>query len=136
MLVFDRLNINMTTVLDKEQVLSRLKTNKEEHEKIYKEAVFGFKERCEKQLSKALEKCNGTEDIYLSLRAPRNYGSAYETAIEMVEFNKREEIELSANEFAMFMQDRWDWMDDFLNSSIDYNSSMAIGKAFKTGKKK
>jgi hypothetical protein len=117
------LEIDMTTTIEKEKVLARLRANREEHQKIYKEAVAGFKDTAVTKLKVLLKKCSGTESIYLSIDAPKDHTDAYDTVIEMLEMTTKDEVTLGATEFAMFMQDRWSWMERFLSSSADYSAT-------------
>ena len=47
------------------------------------------------------------------LPAPVNNSSAYEEAIALMEWETKEEIELSFPEFECFIQDKWDWKEEF-----------------------
>ena len=116
-------NIDLTINVNKEELLKKLKVNLEEHKKIYKEAVEGFKDHAKKELDSLLSRCDGRQNIYLSLAAPEDHSSAYKTVIGMLEMANDEEIELGAAEFRNLVEDQWDWMENWLLSNSAYSGT-------------
>ena len=60
------------------------------------------------------------EAVRCDLVAPKNFSDAYEQAIEMLEWEERDEVELSSYEFRCFVMDKWDWQDEFVASNARY----------------
>ena len=116
-------SFDLKVTVKKIELLDRLKVNLLEHKQIYKEAVEGFKIHARKQLEDLLGRCNGKEQIYLSLSAPEDHSSAYTTVIGMLEMATDTEIELSAKEYRNLVEDKWDWMEDWLLSNRAYSST-------------
>lgn len=56
----------------------------------------------------------------ISLKVPQSYADAYSAAIDMAEFDVREELELSGAEFQCFCRDVWDWSHEFEVTNSTY----------------
>lgn len=138
-----------TTVVDRAKLLARLKDNRDAHVAEYEAAVEGYlslaREKIKEQYAAALAEldkarvraeqelevfdpakaqdsivfCRG---ISFNLTAPRCYQDAYDQAIEMLEWDTREVVELNATEFRCFVMNKWDWMQSFKAVSETYNS--------------
>jgi len=129
-----------TTMVKTAELLETLKKNREEHVKEYEEAVAGYLEEARKRLEGEFEKAKGElqkayqrtqreletfdptkaqdtivfcKGISFTLTAPRNFVDAYDQAIQMMEWETREEVELNTTEFRCFIMNKWDWMQEF-----------------------
>lgn len=140
-----------TVVINKERLLIQLLANKEKHVKEYEEALAGYKEMAsqklreayedakvalEKNLTKGLAKLDEfdpdddefssyltlVEARHVNLPVPQNYEEEYESAIQMVQWDTRSELELTHAEFNCFVRDKWDWTSDFFSTTAIYNS--------------
>lgn len=142
---------NRTTIVSRTELLARLKLNREKHRSEYEQAVAAYPEQLRRKLRVAVEnavtKLNrewarvgaqlddmSAEDVpgqpdviklcdsvYAKLPTPRSYDREYEAAIEMIEWDKRDLIELTYAEFQCFVRDIWDWSDEFKMSVSEYN---------------
>ncbi len=135
------------TVVSTSKLLNTLKANRDAHVKEYKAAVEGYLEeafiRLEKkyveaqhELRKAFERTKHelesfdpskasdtvvfSRGISFNLVAPRNYVDAYDQAIQMMEWETRGEVELNSTEFRCFVMNKWDWMEEFKQSTVSY----------------
>lgn len=129
-------------------LIKKLKLNRTQHLQEYNESVEGYLEiaktkivdkfqEAKKKLKDAYENalselekfdpskasdtivfCRG---ITFDLVAPRCYVDAYDQAIEMLEWETREEVELNSTEFRCFVMNKWDWMESFKSVSAIYN---------------
>lgn len=140
-----------TVVINKERLLTQLLANKEKHVREYEEALAGYKEMAsqklreayedakvalEKNLTKGLAKLDEfdpdddefssyltlVEARHVNLPVPQNYEEEYESAIQMVQWDTRPELELTHAEFNCFILDKWDWTSDFFSTTAIYNS--------------
>jgi hypothetical protein len=136
-----------TTVVKTAQLLETLKKNRADHLREYEKAVSGYLsearrrlegefEKAQVELQKAFRRTQQELEIFdpkkttdtivfcrgisFTLTAPRNFVDAYDQAIQMMEWETREEVELSVTEFRCFVMNKWDWMEDFKMSTIDY----------------
>ena len=137
-----------TTVVKTSDLLEKLRKNRDNHVAEYEEAVEGYldaareklaeqHEKAKKEVEKAFQRTSEelsrfdpskAEDtivfcraITFALTAPRSFVDAYEQAIEMMEWETRETVELNTTEFRCFIMNKWDWMEEFKSVSEMYN---------------
>lgn len=117
-------SIKMTTTVDRKKLLETLKSNLERHTAIVQEAKNGYIEKAKKALEKKLNqlKENKIVSLTFTLYPPTDYSEIYKSAIQMLEWNSSESVELHAGEFRQLVQDEWDWTDSFLASSMQYSN--------------
>jgi hypothetical protein len=102
-------------------LLETLKTNLEAHRKEYLEGLEGWKKKASKELRKHLKLVrDGKQPPYLSMPAPKSHEQYYTRAIAMLEMAENEDIQLSPTDFQHFVQDEWDWKDQFMTVSNSY----------------
>lgn len=116
-------NIKMTTTVDVQSLLDKLRYNLEKHSLIVKEAIAGYVDRAQKELLRRLEdlrsgKCVG---LSFSLAPPSDHSECYRTTIKMLEWSKDATVVLQADEFRQLVLDEWDWTDNFLHSNSTYS---------------
>ena len=109
----------------KEDVLKRLRTNRATHAKIVVEARKGYVSLARKALElrlKQIEKGRIVE-LQFNLRAPLDYTSEYDTAIEALTWHTGDEITLTAQQVRNLIMDKWDWADMFLTTNAFYSQT-------------
>ena len=113
------LNLNMEMNVPREKLLMELRVNRSRHKEIIKEARVSYVAKAEKVLLAKLGQIKEGNIVQLSfsLRPPQDYTTAYDTAIQMLEWSTDETVAISASEFRKLAMDEWDWMDDFLLSN-------------------
>lgn len=97
---------NRTILLKRTNLMAKIKENKEAHIKDYEEAVIAYRKEAAEQLEnqrKALEE--GKLDIKLNLVEPVNKAEEYDKTWEMFDWEIKEDIELSQQEFREYVQD-------------------------------
>lgn len=120
------------TNIQKEVLISILKTNLEDHKKIYEEAKVGFLEKAAEQLAKTtknFQNNDGTKSVYINMAAPTNNIKEYERAIRMLELTQDTVIELEEFEFNQLVMDDWGWKKKFLVDNASYSLTAASGLA-------
>ena len=119
------LNLNMKVSCRREEVLERLKANRQRHVELVKEAREGFRLKGIEVLEARLAqlKAGKVVSLTISLPLPQDYTSAYDTVIEMLELHQAAEISLTASEFRALVQDEWDWRTTFVSSNALYSTS-------------
>ena len=102
-------------LIKKDNLLGVLHKNLELHQKVYKEAAELFHGNYTAELKKMAEKAlkENKFQMHVSLNEPANHEDDYNTAIQMIEADCREEIELEFEEFAQFYLNKWGWMASF-----------------------
>jgi len=123
-----RFGMAMTTKVKKADLLETLKKNRDQHHKIFEEALEGYRKEMEATLETALELVKKGKRIVhrISLPVPTNETSSYDTAIKMLEMGTEDVIELSAQDFACLVEDKWEWRDAFLTSNSSYSETARV----------
>jgi hypothetical protein len=120
------LGIKLNVTVNAADLIDKLIANREAHAAMYAEAVAGFKAAARRKLEKALDKCDGRQDLFVSLKAPQNYTSAYDTAIHALEMHLDDgntSIPLDASTFRKLAEDQWDWTDAWLVANAPYSQT-------------
>lgn len=114
---------NRTILLKKEDLIAKIKENKENHIKEYNDAVVAYKEEALRQLAVQTSKVReGALDAKLELVTPVNNEENYDKIIEMFEWDVRDEVELSQDEFLEYVQDETQFARDAKFSNTFYSS--------------
>ena len=124
-----------TVKVKKARLMETLRSNLEIHRKEYKEARAGFEEarrHAYSELSKASQHASDADsekarqdaaqswNNVMRLDDPKDHSESYEQAIALMEWETRDEIELSINDFESYVRDRWDWQHHFKMSHANY----------------
>lgn len=114
----------------KDKLMETIKSNRNEHRRIFEEAIEGWKERVTKDLETAAEEAKAGRSfrIRFNLPKPEDHTKDYDAVIDLLEFSLDDEFELSFNEFNQYVRDEWGWQTDFLNTSMSYGSMSATDK--------
>lgn len=118
----------------KEELLEKLKANREKHIADYKEACKGYvvavKEALEAGQTAIADRlvvlgAEGVDDLNLhrisfDVLQPKSHEKAYNQVIQMLEMSVDDELNLEADQFACYVMDDWDWKRDFDNASLHY----------------
>lgn len=102
----------------KDELLKKLRENKEQHRTIFLKAIELFREEAIRVFEKNLEaaKSNKPFQVKLNIERPRDHTEEYQRAIEMLEWSTKDEVEISEQDFKCFVQDNWDWQTLFLSN--------------------
>lgn len=120
-----RFGINLEVTCNKKEVLDTVKQNREEHIKIVQEAKIGYVEKARALLEEKLHllKEGKVGRILIDLQYPLDHTSEYDTIIKMLTLHIGDDIILGANEVQMFVEDKWDWTDQFLHHNSAYSGT-------------
>ena len=121
------LGVEMQVECNVETVLDILRKNKAEHADMVKEAKEGYLKAAEAHLKKELLRLKDGQikGLYVRLDAPKDYTSEYKTVIKMLEMHTDDTITMNANEVRMFIEDKWDWRQDFIGTNSAYSTKTA-----------
>lgn len=113
--------------IKKGPLLEKIKENRIDHEKIYKEAMAGYQRECVKFLIKKLADAQAGEvSMRCDLVRPFNNLKEYDRIISMLEWCEDELIELTQHEFSQYVLDQWEWQERFLTSNSVYSARAFI----------
>ena len=110
--------------LDTKEVLAKVKANRQEHEETFNEAVEGYKAKAVERLTELIEQVQEdySTKLYTNLNVPKNFLSSYDRAIRMLEASNSEKIVLDESDYSKYMDDDWEWKDDFRISNAGYTT--------------
>lgn len=115
----------MKTVVKKEDLMDKIKSNRDKHHAIFVEAVEAYhKEALRRLEEKKQEILSGkVVNILIHIPVPEDHTHDYNRAIEMIEMDVREEIELGEEEFAQYVMDDWEWKRQWIGNTLSYTAS-------------
>lgn len=114
--------------VNKADLIAKLRTNRDEHKAIYDEAVSVYKERfireAEKFLMESLEYAKRGEPFkqMVWLPVPEEHTADFDRALEMLEWEVDDEVELSEYEFSQLVQNEWGWAKNFASNTTSYTA--------------
>ncbi|HXP52466.1 MAG TPA: hypothetical protein VN922_21105 [Bacteroidia bacterium] len=113
-------------------LLAALKENLEIHQREYQEAVFEYRRKLYKDLTKAAEMVGlegklmlsdeELKNIRVQFSFPPNYEQSYLDVIEMLEMSIDETINLDSQHFKMYIKNQWSWMGGFQALKMSYSA--------------
>jgi len=116
-----------TVRVEKSKLLNVILVNKAKHVAEYISARKIFIDDAIEKLQSMLDAARGHGKIIqsLGLIEPQCYVSEYDTVIKMLEMGVDEYIELTQQEFQQYVEDKWQWRNQFLASTSVYNNKLA-----------
>ena len=113
----------MTITANRDELLIKLRENRDEHGQIVAEAREGYMKRAHEALKKRLSQLGEGKivSLHFSLQPPQDHTRVYDTAIRMLELHTEETITLTAQQVRHLEMDEWDWMDSFLETASRYS---------------
>lgn len=115
---------NRTITVVKSDLIAKIKENKENHINEYNRAVILYKEEALRQLENLkLLVSRGELGIKLNLVTPVNNSDNYDRIIEMFEWEVKDTVDLTQNEFLEYVQDETDFAIAAKLSNSTYSSS-------------
>lgn len=111
----------------KDEILSKLRTNREKHSVIVAEARKGYVDKARASLRERLDQLESGKIVSLtfSLDPPQDHSSVYDTAIQMLELATDDVIELDSVQVRNLVMDQWDWSTRFLAVNAAYSETAA-----------
>lgn len=108
--------------INQEKLLEILRENRETHKADYEDAYKGYLETCKEKLEQLLEEFNAgdRETVQWSQIPPQNQVKDYDRVIRMLELSVDDEVELTVDEFANYVQDDWHWKESWALSNSHY----------------
>ena len=109
----------------KDEILAKLRTNRETHATIVAEARKGYVERARESLRERLDQLESGKIVSLafSLEPPQDHSDVYDTAIQMLELATDDVIEMDSTQVRTLVMDQWDWSRQFLTSNAQYSAT-------------
>jgi hypothetical protein len=127
-----------TVVVDRSRLASTLANNLETHQREYLEARSGYESKRLELIRKLSDVSlaaykNNTEatrkavheayNEFAQLEKPVDHSDEYKQAIRLMEWETRDKIELSINDFECYVEDNWQWKHQFKAAHANYSIS-------------
>lgn len=126
-----------TVIVERKRLQDTLRTNRETHKTEFKESMEGFESarldliyKVKEQAGLASERNNKANrqkvheayNEFSRLEKPQDHSDDYTQAIALMEWETREQVELSVEDFERFVRDNWSWQRGFKASLRAYTS--------------
>ena len=113
--------------VDKAQLIGKVQNNRDDHRKIFEEAVEGYKKEGVRLLEEHIEriKKGKLERVYVSLPEPEDHTSDYDRVLKMLEMHTGHEVTIDEDSFASYVMDDWSWKRQFLQTNSAYSVTAA-----------
>ncbi len=119
-------NDEFKVTVSKDDLLSTLQANRDEHEKEFTEADAAYRKVVAKELQRRLLLVESGAEFDLFFRdlvQPKSHVDDFDTAIEMLEWHRQSDITLSREEFKKYVRNEWDWLENFKALHAGYTTA-------------
>ena len=108
--------------VDKDKLLTKMRENRDNHRKVFEEALSGWEQNVLDELKKAVRDAKARKQFrtFFSLPQPEDHTAEYDAAISQVEWEVGGVIDLTQQQFSQFILDDWGWKPDFLGNTASY----------------
>lgn len=143
-----------TVRVNRLKLLETLKANRQKHLEVFDAAMAGYKELALQKVEEAFAGLEARlearkadmvariqtftpetadqfsdylvilEQVAVDLKKPVSYVGAYDAAIDMADFDIRDDLDLSGAEFQCFCRDVWDWTYEFSAVNARYTEKL------------
>lgn len=113
-----------TVKVDKAQLITKLRENKEKHGTDFKESMNGYWDAFGRELTKMQERVKARDlnvEHTVRLTRPKDHTDEYERAIQMLEWEQEKQVVLSINDFNCYVLDDFDWKEEFEGTKALYS---------------
>lgn len=113
----------MEVTVKRVNLLEKLRANREQHRKIFEEALEGYKVKVIEVLEQRLEEAKAGKryNACINLTQPVDQTREYDRAIAMFDMSVDDEVTLSERQFQCLVLDDWDWKRNFIFSNAAYS---------------
>ena len=114
-----------TLKFKKASLLEKIKENRESHRRIFLEALDGYRRKASAILENNLKDLRENRKIssVIKIPVPKDQTRQYDRVISMLENTIQDEIELTGLEYGRYVQDDWEWKEEFLISNATYSET-------------
>lgn len=116
-----------TVNVNRNDLLSVLKKNREQHLQEYLEARAGYQVKAIKQMKQNLKQARQGGEIiqHLGLVVPLNYTDHYDIVIGMLEMDVNPHVELTQDDYNRYVMDNWDWKGSAMMANSHYSATLS-----------
>lgn len=116
--------------VNRTELLVRIKTNRDEHRKLFLKAQEGYRAAIIEELDRMLQEARDGKEIrrHISLPEPQDHTLDYDRVIDMLQMSQDNIIEIADHEFDQFVRDNWSWKGAFDTTSAMYSTRINASK--------
>jgi hypothetical protein len=113
--------MELITVI-KTDLVDKLRANRDEHRAMFLTAQERYREAMIAEMDRALEEMRNGGEIRraFSLPVPEDHTEDFNTAIEMLEWDQGETVQLGFHDFQQYVQNQWGWRASFAANTSSY----------------
>lgn len=113
--------------VNKVALVSTLKKNRDNHRKIFLEAVDGYKKTIIKELEFRLEQAKKGKRVehFINIQQPQDQTRDYDRVLGMLDMSLDTEVDLTEQDYQAYVLDDWGWKKNFLHSNALYSKTAA-----------
>lgn len=118
---YARSGITMKVNVNRQALIAKLGVNRTAHEKKFCEAYLMYEEIYRNSLRDRLD---GTVrfDEPINIQKPTEFLDRYDTAIGMLTMAVDETVELTADQYRSYVEDKWEWSSLFERTTMSYTA--------------
>ena len=113
-----------TYTVKKKRLLKKLIKNRDAHRAEFLRAQVKFRERVIEHLDQRLADAKAGKNVrlYIDLPEPKDYTDSYQAAIDGLNWEIADEVELDTREFNQLVRNQWAWVADFAANTQAYTT--------------
>ena len=111
-----------TVRVDRDEFLVKVKANRERHRTVFDGALAGYSTRLTRELERRIHDLRRGRriDQYIGLPEPEDHTDDYDRVITMAEMSVSDVLDLTEDEFGMYIMDQWQWKQSFSETADRY----------------
>ena len=108
--------------VEKTEFIEKVRDNRDRHREVFERALAGYRERMTAELERRIHDLRRGRRVeqYIALPEPEDHTGDYDRVLTMAEMSIHDTVELSEDEFAMYVMDQWRWKQDFTETTARY----------------
>jgi hypothetical protein len=108
--------------LDRAEFVTKVQHNRDQHRSVFERALEGYRDRWTQELERRLKDVRRGCSVDQSFRLPEpeDHTDDYDRILTMARMQIDDTIELTEDEFAMYVMDQWSWKSSFTSTTSRY----------------
>lgn len=108
--------------VNRDEFLLRVRENRNSHRGVFEEALGGYRSRLLAEFERRVRDLHRGRHVnqYIGLPEPEDHTDDYDRILAMAEMSIDDSLELTEDEFGMYVMDQWRWKQSFSDSTARY----------------
>lgn len=110
------------SLVDRDEFVNGVGHNRDNDRAVFEEALEGYRKRLTTELERRIHDLKRGRHVeqYIGLPEPEDHTGDYDRILAMAEMSVADTLELTEDEFAMYVMDQWRWKQSFADSTAMY----------------